>query len=307
MIAHLLSSVIGLILLITALIKVNESRSFVTHIMKLELFPHKISYYFAFFITGFEAALGIGLLLNSYPEYLLPLAIAQFLFFAVLTYWGTSTGKVDDCGCYGGLLAIEPSTSILLDFVYAAILVVSYLLLPEVVITSLWQWIVPLAILPVAAYFAYGSFKEAYFDLSRLKAGKKWNANWISGVDTSEGEFFIVFFGKDCPYCKRWVPLMNVMNTQRDLPKVIGLMNLSEEEIHAFKENHLVRFEVLNIRKALWNTMINAVPTAVKLRDGVIEDKWEGQLPEEYAKRIQSFLQAIAESNKSKGNSAFAG
>ena len=42
---------------------------------------------------------------------------------AALTAWGTSTGRVEDCGCYGGLVMLTPAQSLALDGVYVALLV----------------------------------------------------------------------------------------------------------------------------------------------------------------------------------------
>lgn len=306
MISKILISLIGLVFLFSSLIKINDSKSFMRHLAKLDIVGRgKNLRYFTVLLIGLETALSAALILNTFALILIPFTVILLLSFVFITYWSTSTGRVEDCGCYGGLLAIEPKTSILLDASYMIILISAYLI-HENKETALWQWFIPVAVIFAVPFFAYKSLEKPFYNFTRLKAGNRWGKKWVDfeNVDSEKKEFFFVFLGKDCPYCKRWVPLMNIMNTQKDLPTVVGIMNLDEKGIEEFKQKHLIRFPIKPMRKTVWNTLIEAVPTAALVKQGNIIDKWEGKLPEEYAKRIQDFYDSIVTKSKV---SAFAG
>jgi thioredoxin-related protein len=313
MISYLLILPVAIVFLISGIVKVIDSGSFISHIAKLGFLNKKNYLVLPLLLIGMEVALGTSILLFFAPHILIPLTIILLLFFIGLTYWSTKTGKVEDCGCYGGLLAIKPKTSMILDVIYILLLLGALLILDfnnfntpifsDFNIFDLLKLVLILASFAAAYYYSKKSTKEPLMDISRLKNGVKWKSGWLKSdiiKITKEQQYFVVFLGKTCPYCKRWVPLLNIMNTQKDLPKVFGIMTLSNEEIEQFKTEYLVRFPLVYMDKLLWNTMIKAVPTAIHIKEGVIQEKWTGKLPEEYAERIKIFLESIAPAKQEK-------
>lgn len=109
--------------------------------------------------------------------------------------------------------------------------------------------------------------------------------------DYYQGSYFVVFLSKDCPYCKKWIPLLNIMNTQNDLPQVTGIMSLTQDEMETFKTEQRVRFPVVSMDKLLFGYMVDAFPTAILIEDGIIFSKWQGQIPEEFLDRIKQYYE----------------
>ncbi len=47
---------------------------------------------------------------------MIPTSIVFLIGLSVLTYWGTTTGRTEDCGCYNGWLDITPTQSLILKY-----------------------------------------------------------------------------------------------------------------------------------------------------------------------------------------------
>jgi len=296
---------VGIVFIVSGFVKIIDSRSFATHLYKLGVGPRKRLPEITFALIAFETVLGFALIFFFQPQILILFALVILLFFIAVTFWSTSTGKVEDCGCYGGLLAIKPATSMMLDILYILLLVPAYLLLednfinsPLALRTDLYEAIklAALAVVFILAFiYSKKSFNEELMEISRLKQGRTWKQKWVPDIklEPETQKYFIIFLGKSCPHCKKWMPLINIMNTQKDLPRVFGIMNVSGNEVEEFKKDHLIRFPIINMDKLLWNTMIKGVPTAVLVENGIIKEKWVGKFPEEYLERVRIFMEPL--------------
>jgi hypothetical protein len=272
-----------------------DSGKFVGHVVQYRLVPPALVLPASLAFIGLESALGTALLLHVWPQWLVPASIVLFIGFAALTLWGATSGRVEDCGCYGGLMALSPNQSAMLDAAYILILAVAWLFPAVDYPTGFWKLILSLLALVAAIAVSARSLKRALFDFSRLRKGKSWKANWLknSPNDLTQGEHFIVFLHQECSWCKRWVPLLNVFNVQSELPRVTGIMSLADGGIEAFKKEHLIRFPIARMDKFLAATMTNAFPTAVLIENGRITEKWTGEMPREYLANIQQFYKSI--------------
>ncbi|MBC6420009.1 MAG: hypothetical protein GDA44_15210 [Prochloron sp. SP5CPC1] len=156
-------------------------------------------------------------------------------------------------------------------------------------VTEPWKWILAVIVLGIGVVLGWQSRFKPLVDFFCFKIGNCWCLGWLENVILEQGSHFLVFMSKDCPYCKQWVPLMNIMNMQSDFPNVLGVMSLQEEELVEFKGEHLVRFPLKSMSKLLWGYMAKAYPTAVLVENGVIAKQWQ-----EFLRRIQQFYQAVS-------------
>ena len=308
MIAYIATFIVGLVFLVTGTIKALSSRKFIEHIAQLGLVPGQLIVPVAITFIGLECALGAALILHVYPQWLVPGAIALLVLLSIVTIWSTSSGRTEDCGCYGGLAIITPTQSVLLNIGYVSLMGLAWYYPVANYETAAWKWILSLVLFVLAMVSAQKSIENPVIDLTYLKAGKRWKAKWLdSSQDLTQGTHFVVFLGQECPYCKRWVPLLNVMNAQPHLPNVTAAMTLNDEEIEAFKAKHLVHFPVVEMNRLLFGYMAEAVPTAALIIDGVVENVAVGEIPEQYAKEIQHFYRATVFNDESKETAKFAG
>ena len=309
MIAYIATFVVGLVFLVTGVAKALNSRKFINHIAQYGVVSGQLIVPFSIIFIGLECSLGTALILHSFPEWLVPGTLVLLVLLSITTVWSTSSGRTTDCGCYGGLAIVSPTQSILLNLIYISLMGIAWCYPITEYETATWKWIVPLVFFILALVSAQKSIDNPIIDLSYLQAGKQWQAKWLenSSKDLTKGTHFIVFLGQECPYCKRWVPLLNVMNAQPHLPNVTAAMALEDEEIEAFKAKHLVHFPVVEMSRLLFSYMAEAVPTAALVKDGKVEKVTMGEIPQEYLKEIQRFYRATAANNEPKKTIRFAG
>ena len=309
MIAYLATLIVGLVFLVTGIVKALSSEKFNDHILQYRIFSPQVAKPIATAFIGIECALGSALVLHEFPEWLVPGTAILLVLLSAITFWSTSTGRTEDCGCYGGLAIITPTQSILLNLGYISLMGLAFYYPVENYETAPWQWVGSLVLLALFSLLAYQSQQNPLVDLSYLKTGKQWKKSWLknSPQDLKNGNHFLVFLGPECPYCKQWVPLLNIMNANPDLPNVMGLMTLNESEIKAFQEKYLVHFPIVTMNKVLFKYMVDGVPTAALIKDGKIDTISMGQMPQEYFKEIQLFYRATVKREESKKLVRFAG
>jgi hypothetical protein len=159
-------------------------------------------------------------------------------------------------------------------------------------------WAIAIVFLAGAAGLAaaWRSRSAPLANLSLLRAGRRWRRGWLkrSPRDVTTGAHFVVFMSRECPYCKSWVPLLNIIEVQPDLPPVIAIMSLDDEARQGFLAEHLIKFPVTFMPQSLIALMVDAYPTAALVENGRISRTWAGEMPEEYLTRIRHFVDAIA-------------
>lgn len=290
------SGLVGLVFLVTGTLKALHSARFRDHIGRYRLLPFPWVQPAAVLVIAFECTLGAALLLGLSP-WLLPLAGLVLAGFAALTAWGTSSGRIEDCGCYGGLVMLTPAQSLALDGLYVALLAAAWFMAPEHALApAAWKWGAVLAVAVAALAASWRSLRTPIADLALLRVGRTFRPRWLRHYarDLTQGSHFVVFLSRDCPYCKRWVPLLNVIEVQTDLPSVVAVMSLQGDELRGFLDEHLITFPVTHMPQSLVALMVDAYPTAALLENGRIKEKWIGELPQSYVDRVRGFFEAIA-------------
>ncbi len=293
MIMYFYTFFVGIIFLVTGIIKALGSEKFILQNYRYNVLPSKIVPQSAIVFLGLESALGVALILYEFPQWLIPASVLLLLCLSVLTIWSTSSGRTEDCGCYGGLLVITPKQSILLNLAYICLLAASWFNPIPNHQTATWQWILALVIGGISSTLAWQSKDKPLVDFSRLKIGNRWQRRWLknSPHDLQQGSHFVVFLSQDCPYCKRWVPFLNMMNAQQDLPQVLAIMSVTDEALDAFKDEQMVRFPLVTMDKILFGYMVDAFPTAISIEQGIITNQWIGIIPEEFVDRIKQIYE----------------
>jgi thioredoxin-related protein len=286
---------VGAIFLGAGVAKAVYSRQFIQHLARYELLPDQAIQPIAISLIGLECALGSALIFHILPQWLVPLAILFLLAWSVLTLWSTTTGRTEDCGCYGAWLSILPKYSILLNLGYLFLLGMGWRYPSANQQPSLWHGLACLLVFAFTSYLAWQSRHQPLLDFARLKLGNRWKHHWLkhSPHELTQGSHFLVFLSQDCPYCKRWVPFLNVMAMQKDLPQVLGILSLADEEREAFQSEQGVRFALVSMNPPLLASMVEAFPTAILVEEGVITGKWVGTLPEEYVNRIKQCYEQV--------------
>ena len=294
MMSSVAAVLVGVVFLVTGGLKSLDSAQFLRQIRRFRLLPHTWERPAALFVIAAECALGAALVTQLSP-WLYPLTAAVLVVFLGLTAWGVSSRRIEDCGCYGGMLMVTPAQSMALDVLYLALVAVAWLFAPAVASIAAWK-VASVAIAAMAALAASMlSLRKPLVDLALLRVGRTWRRNWLRHYerDVTHGSHFVVFLSRECPYCKRWVPLLNVIEVQPELPSVVAVMSLEGDELCAFLQEHLIKFPVTYMPQSLVSLMATAYPTAALIENGRVSQKWVGEMPKEYLDRIREFFETI--------------
>lgn len=294
--AYICILLVGLIFLFSGALKLINAGPFIEHVHKYGLIHPKAVLHAALAFIGLECALGMLLTLHLFSWWSVPVTVLFLFTLTCLSLWGSVSSRVEDCGCYGGLFLFTPKQSALLNLGYMLVLGLAMLFPAAGQSTAVWKGVVTLLTFIAGYILAWRSIRSPLVDLSRLKKGKSWKTGWLKGISRNlrQGNHFLVFMSKDCSYCKKWIPLLNVMGTQKNLPDVMGIMSVTDSEMDEFKAQHLIHFPIVRMERLLFSSMTDSYPTAILLENGVISNKWKGEMPKEYFEKIKQFFKAIS-------------
>ncbi|MCH8962858.1 MAG: hypothetical protein IH820_16500, partial [Bacteroidetes bacterium] len=205
------------------------------------------------------------------------------------------------------LIALVAEYVVIADLVFMAILALALLFPASGHATPPWTLGVVGMVFVIGFVLARQSREQPLLDLSRLQPGRRWKQRWLPERNLQQGQHFVVFLSRSCSYCKRWVPLLNVMNTQGDLPDVVGIMGIEDEEMAVFRQEHLIRFPVLQMQPMLFRQMVDSYPTAVLIDESVVKERWVGEIPQPYFDRIKQFYDGIRPASSTSKTKTFGG
>jgi hypothetical protein len=296
------AAVVGVVLIVTALMKVAAPFAFFRHVARLELTLGISNRVIVPIAIGIEGALGAALLVRLAPNVVLPITAASFVALTGLTVWSITSGKTADCGCYGGFITPSISQSVALNGIYVLLVIGAWMTMPPQTAGESWRvaTVVLAGILfgGTANYALQHEFRTgvALFTPSPLRAGVKWKTAWSGTTPRSpSGELIVTYLGPDCPYCQRWVRALNVIHESSKLPPVTGIMSSPRQTISDFVKETGVRFPVSTISEARMQRLATAVPTTVLIGNDVIQDVWTGaQLSEGFAERFKEVFFPLA-------------
>ena len=92
----------------------------------------------------------------------------------------------------------------------------------------------------------------------------------------------------ECSQCKHWLSLLKLAQWQDNLPAIVGLIDTENLQIgQNFVDRYFLNFPVVAVDKRLYKKLkIEVVPTAVLLKDGVIQQRWIGLMPMWFINKI---------------------
>ncbi len=287
---------VALVLLFSGGVKAIDSSRFAIHLKRYGLLPEKGVAAAAVAIAGFEIAIGFLLLVETSPI-VEAIAIILFASFIALTLWGASAKRIEDCGCYGNQMALSPTQSAALDALYIVMLGGAWRFAPAKTPSMLALRLVAAVIAgAIGTAVATKSRTKPLMDLSRLRPGVRWKPSWLARAsehNLTQGSHLVVFIGKTFSQFKEMVALLNILDTQSDLPRVTGVLTLNESELGQFSSDHLTRFPLAPMKASLFEQMVEGVPTAALIEDGVVKKTWLGKFPPELWLRIEQFYQSL--------------
>lgn len=285
---------VGAVFIAAALMKTAAPVSFYRHVSRLNLLPHQAVRIVVPVAIGMEAGWGVALILAVWAQAILPFTAVALVLLTGLTWWSVRSGKTEDCGCYGGFITPSMGQSVGLNALYLLPIAVGWTTLHKAEPDSLWKVgvvVLAIAVIGATAEFALRSeFSTGipFFTPSPLKIGGRWKTKWAGTAEARAGaDQLVTYLGPDCPYCKRWVRVLNVIHAAPELPPVTAVFASSPDAIDAFVKETGVRFPIATISPGLMERLTSAVPTTILVQEGIIEEVWGGQMSEGLVERFK--------------------
>lgn len=252
----------------------------------------------AWFISVFEIALAVALIVGWRMNLTIWLTLLMMVFFTVLTGYSHFTGSVTDCGCFGEALKLEPWESFVKDIILTGMLIPLFLVRKSVRAVpspKIAGWLT-LASFVVAGVFSWACHENLpLIDYRPYKVGVDLAA--CTTVPGPEGY----------PKCKDWDPafegeeialfegntLMIITyqvqnapakaadksgNLARELKsssvKVVGATSSGRTQLASFKQAHNVDYPFCFLDETVLKTIVRSHPGYMLLKDGVVVKKW---------------------------------
>jgi hypothetical protein len=284
--------IVGATFVWAGFVKAVSPHVFEQHLYKLGWLPQRHVPHFVTLAAALEAGWGAGLVLGVAPAVVLPVTAIVLVALTTISWWGVRSGRTTDCGCYGGYVVPSLAQSIVLNATFVALITIAWLTQPATA-TPPWKLLAALAIALVAGTLAAASARflrkngRFMMDLSPLKIGRAWRARWGATIPDDNDEHIVSFLGPDCPHCKQWVRVLNVIDKVPGLPRVMGVISASGDKLDEFVTTSGIQFPMHTIPETLMSRLVWGVPTTVLVANGKIQNQWSGQMSPEFFQRFR--------------------
>jgi hypothetical protein len=275
-------------------IKSIAPHTFRSHIASLGFVPARLHSQAVTLTAAGEVGWGLVLMTGTAAGLTLPLTVGLLVVLTSISWWGVSSGKAKDCGCYGGFIQPSIGQSAALNAIFAGLAGAAWLAGNRGLVVSAWQAIIVIVGAGAAAFLAHVAQKhetahgEPMFDTSPLKVGRTWKHSWADGATRDlRGEVLVAYLGPNCPFCSQFVKVANAMVQSPALPRVVGVMSAPNSQVAAYKDDYQIRFPVVTVSDSLMGRLVRAVPTAVIVDSGKIREMWVGHMPPHVVDRFR--------------------
>lgn len=273
--------IIGLILLLAGILKAINPRPFISHINRFGLLPPKLSGLAAFSFIQIENALAVSLLLKLYLPQTILISTFLLLFLSIITLWGSVTGRIENCGCYGRMIWLKPHHSLLLNLFYMVGLGYVYHL--EMVSDAMtWMGVFTLILtIGGTGFLIKKSLYHPLLNISPLRKGVKWKEKWALGdKQIDNGKILLFFITGECSECKKWRLILSEVPDNLFDGEIIFATSEKQKKILKSQQSDLLG-KILFLPAFYYSYLIDRTPCAILLENKTIQNKWEKEFPYE--------------------------
>ncbi len=280
-----LSVLLGALFLYSAYTKLLPIQTFEYTLVEFVHMPWWMAAVASRVLVGMEAALGALLVFNIFggAKWVLKVALGILLAFCVyLVYLWASVGDDVNCGCFGDVIWMSPSTSIIKNVVMIAILLVlqkfhkgihkkwaKYVSIIAFIIIT----VVPLFVYPIPDTKPSFLNEDKYeLDLSALYNSEERTA---PTVDLRKGKHIVAFMSLTCPHCKMAALKMQLM--KRDNPDISMFLVLNGDSTNLQPFWDKTNAEIIPNTMLLGRDFVSlsglSLPAIYWINDGWVEAK----------------------------------
>lgn len=285
----ILSSIVGLVLIVSGLQKAFEIDLFIRQIRDYEIITNPLLIiFFAWGLITFECCLGAALTINFRPKIAVPLGGFIFLVFIGATGYAWATGVTDDCGCFGSWIERTPGEAMVEDIIlFAAIILAliwnrTYRKWPFFIkeIITVLALLAGLSI-PVVAGPLFDRINTAITGPAK-EGSEQFVIKDFSDKNFSAGKHLVIIMATDCSHCRAEMGNLNAMAEDKDLPDVTALCMNNKEQREEFEFDFEPAFEIYQIPDDdFWRLLGDGeIPRTVLIKDGIVVKKWDFAAPD---------------------------
>lgn len=240
--------IVGLVFVLAAALKALDMAAFATQI-RLYGVLHDVDVIraAAVFSVAIETFLGAALIIGLQPRPIVyAMVLGMLAAFSGLVTYADIYHNLDDCGCFGKFLAMDPVKTVAKNIVMFAMLVGAWILWRRIAATAPSSApsrrpkqvaLVAAAFGAVAACYAFAdnqSFLSARTeDAARPFAG--FRVEHDGGVlDLGSGTYLVAMLSATCDDCREAVIPLSDLTYYPDVPQVVGLVLATDDEYAAF-------------------------------------------------------------------------
>lgn len=284
----LLTSLVGLVLLISSLPKSLEIELFMRQFGDYGIVTNPVLVMLgAWGVIITEYALGTALILNYRPRLTILPAILLFLIFIGATGWAWYTGATDDCSCFGSWVERTPGEAMVEDLFLLGALVYSWIFNRT---SKAWPFRLRETFIAAAllAGVAVPLFTSTLPDrITRLIAGQEesayetFEADSFTPFDLTEGRYLIVVMATDCSHCRALMEDIILIGSDKSLPPVVAVTMNTQEQREDFVDEFDPGFGIYQVSDDdFWRLLQEGeIPRTILADNGRILKKWDFAFP----------------------------
>lgn len=211
---------------------------------------------------------------------------ALTLVFSGLILYAWQVNGLEDCGCFGDYIKMNPPQSLAKNAVLIVIIIgTAYGLRdpegepfkPAIAARLVSRFGVGLV--AGIAIFANLSAPEKSTVAVQADATKDLSIQFASGsveVDLGVGQHLVVFLNTECEHCMASVPRLNDLDADDTLPRMTALMLGDEDKLDIFLLETEPTFRMQLMEDLTWMSFIQTAPPIMYyVVDGVFQETWE--------------------------------
>ena len=276
----LLRIVIGLIFIVSAVLKLLSLDSFEIYIYSFNIFGFVLSGLVARCVIAAELLLGAFFIAKILYKPTWWLMMAMLLGFTLLMVYVAIFRDDTNCHCMGEIVPLKP----VLTIVKNVVLMLLMLLVRKEedyqfrgkkavgIILAAVSVLVPFALFPMDG--VYNAFSKSENQVNAEKFDKFMQDSIAQSLEISKGDYILGYLASGCEFCKLSAKKIDqiFMNNQLDTTRLVFFIWGPEEAVNNFREETKIekyKYSIINPVKAL-NIVYGNFPTYVYIRDGKV-------------------------------------
>jgi thiol-disulfide isomerase/thioredoxin len=253
------SLIVGLIFLFSSIAKAIDIETFAFLLMS---YGNNNFSFFAPIITAIEFYLGLSFLFGWYSKELIWFSFLLVFIFTLIFVLGYYLLEIEDCGCFGNLLKLDPIVSIVKN---AVLLIILFLLKENTREKRNSYFKLAIIISFTFIVLIINGFEISKLNkFNRILVGHK--LEFFKEHIQNDSQIWFIF-SPNCAHCQKMIPQINALKND-----VIGVYstNIKREKIIAFSNKYNLKFKLVAVDEVVLNKLTHRYPLIIFSENGIV-------------------------------------